>query len=306
MPYFNSETGAMDPASPDLVTGATAPHAELDRQQQEARALREAIGTGKPPAGPSEAAPALPPGFPALATAAELEQFRAEYLADPWHPMRGNPALAEHYAQAVARLAGHDDGEEPLGTLHDGKILAPEDTPEVRVPALSEAAQAQGFTWDRELHEELVDATDASGLPRHHVEQVFSSVAEAAEALALDEDLNTVDAGLVGLLRTEGAARARQTIEYAQALLDRLVESGIPALIQASNSLAAVSNHPSVLRACATLYRELKNLPPQGPWEQVLLGGAAKWAQRQAEAQARSAKPDEAPPDHVVSTGGRA
>lgn len=318
-PYFSNLDGTMNPESADLVSAGPPEPTEQDQQEQARREGRDRIGTGKTPAPASKDAPAgeappLPPGFPALATAAELEEFRAAFLADPYHPLHSNLALAEHYAQAVSRLSGHDGGEEVIGTLYpDGRLLRPEEHPPVKIPPLSEAAR-EAFALDPaeaeavvEHQETLVGLADASGLPRYHVESLVQDVAAGMEALAGAPEIDSPEHGRAELARLEGG-RAESIIRDAQALVQVLHESGNPNLIAAAEDLIDTSNHPGVLIGAARLYQELKNLPPQGPWAELLLGAGTKWAQQQSAAKARAAKAakdDETPDDFVVSAGGR-
>ena len=317
-PYFNNETGAMDPDSPDLVTGATERPAELDRQQQEDRARREAIGTGKQPGEPKPADPGLTPE----AAQARSDATRAAALNDPTHPLNDerhpdHARTLQQYLDDGMRAAGKDpssatDNPE-IGELHDGKILRPEDNPPVRIPQLSEDARA-AFGLDPaeagavvEHQEALVDLSDQSGMPRYHVEGLIQDVGAAMEDLARDDDADTPEAGLADLVRLEGG-RARSIINDAQQLVQLLHDSGQPNLVAAADDLVATSNHPRVLIGAARLYQELKNLPPQGPWEQILLGRGTTWAQQQAAAATRAeqnATADQTPDDHIVVRHGR-
>jgi hypothetical protein len=325
MPFFNNETGAMDSDSPDLVTGATERPAELDRQQQEDRARREAIGTGKKPGEPEPAEQReRPEGYRDTAQFGreEYERLRADALGDPQHPLNdarhpNHEVTVEKYLRLGMMADGKDadDPEQnpPIGELFDGKILRPEDNPPVRIPTLSEDARA-AFGLDPaeaaavvEHQEALVDLSDQSGMPRYHIEGLIEDVGGAMEDLARDDDTDTPEAGLAALVRLEGG-RARSIITDAQQLVQLLHDSGQPNLVAAAEDLIATSNSPRVLIGAARLYQELKNLPPQGPWEQILLGRGTKWAQQQAAAKARAeqtATADQTPGDHVVVQHGR-
>ncbi|MGH7731551.1 MAG: hypothetical protein ACRENJ_09930 [Candidatus Eiseniibacteriota bacterium] len=308
MPYFNAESGALNDPMAEAELAA-----EQAEQQQGDRERRDAIGSGKKPAEPGPASEPDAGSFtlPDLSTPEKYQAFITEYTSDDYHPMRRDDAygqaLAHHFALAGSRLSGHTDGEEVLGTLHDARILAPEDHPPVRVTALSETAQAAGLTWVPDQVEALCGIADDSGVARYHMEQLFAEVGAGAEEEVASG--TSYEAGVQALVRTEGAGRAAHMINEARDLVEHLRESGMPELVAAAEDLEMLSNNPRVIRAAAAFYQELKTLPPQGPWEQLLLGGGAKWAKQQAAAKARAAKAaqaDQTPPDHIVTYGGRA
>ena len=289
-PYF-SDTGEMRDAAFD----ADAPDPN------------ELTPDAPPPAAPTrprEEAPALKPGWPVLETKAQLEAFRAEFLADPWHPARKDHALMDYYVQRqwIADHRPLDAEGQPIdpetGERGELEIVggdrafarAPGEHPPVQMPALSAAAQEAGFAWNDQTVTAVNELADSAGLPRYHVELFYQDLAAAAEEESVAEEEFTRDSGRAALIRLEGPGRAQQILADAQALVTHFGESRFGQLKDAAEEIAALSNNPRVLIGAARLYRELLARPAQGAWEQILLGGGAAWAQEQAEGKARAAQ----------------
>jgi hypothetical protein len=297
-PYFNSETGELSEADYSTVADETGELSPAERKPAEPTK----------PAAPSDAAP-LKPSYPVFTSLTQIEDFRTEVARDIYHPARQPDSdLMDYCAQAESRLLGHTDGERVLGEVFaGGQMRAVGDNLPVRIPEFSEAARAVGAEWDTpahaEHHEALVTKGDQSGLPRYHVEGMFQDVAAAIEEFAGDADADTPEAGTAELVRLEGSGRARSIIADAKQLVTLLEESGDPNFIAAANDLVTLSNHPRVLIGAARLYQELRNLPPKGPWEKLLLDAGAKFAGGQEAAKRRRAPADD--PTREVGRFGR-
>ena len=114
--------------------------------------------------------------------------------------------------------------------------------------------------------------------------------------------------GTAELKRLEGATRAQQTIADALELVTHFADSDIAALKDVAEAIHRLGNNPHALIGAARFYRELGNLLPQGPWEQILLARGARWMEERVAGKARAAKAakaDQAPDDFIVSYGGR-
>jgi hypothetical protein len=156
-PYFNTETGELT-GGDDLYTDVADHITEPDRQQQEDRARREAIGTGKKPTEPKPTEPAeRPEGFRDTSQFGreEYECIRIAALADPTHPLNDerHPAhqtTLEKYLRLGMMADGkdYDDPEENevIGELFAGGQIRPPGA-----DALSPAprpALPEGFAFD--------------------------------------------------------------------------------------------------------------------------------------------------------------
>jgi hypothetical protein len=318
-PYFNSDTGEMT-GGDDLYTEPelSAPLTEQDRQQQEDRARREAIGTGKKPGEPS--APGQPAPAPSLSPEAAKMRYGeilAASLSDPWHPLNNENSpdharAVEEWLAVQERMAGRDaaDPEQNpvIGELFNGKIRAP------GTDALSPAqrpALPEGHAFDEGALREAESAAHALGSRPSLVMEItdaLASVVEQADARGVDWALDDAEAELVRRHGREGAVRV---IENAKVAYQTLLALEQPRLVARVRELGeGWGDDPGVLTLFGTVLFEALREGPITPAKEALLLRRAEREMREDAAgharAAKAAKDAETPDDHVVSQGGRA
>jgi hypothetical protein len=297
-PYFNAETGEMNPDSADLSTDHIAP-AEPDRQAQEDRARRDRIGVGPQPAGDTDAPDPdkspwllLSPEF----AGARYDEIRTAAVADPLHPLRDDRspdherAVAE-YLGLQERMAGRnpDDPANPSNRVI-GEQMA--HTSILRPPgadALSPAPRPElpeGHAWDEAALVEAEQEAQAMDLPPH---LVMTATDELAAMVEQEEQRGAgwiFEDGMAELTRwfgTEGAARVAANAQWA---LEAVAGSERSRLRQGILALAdGRPNDPHLIRTLGvTLYEAFRSAPPSERLAALLERREHRLAQREAAA----------------------
>jgi hypothetical protein len=315
-PTFNTETGELT-GGDDLYTDVTDHITEPDRQQQEDRARREAIGTGKKPEPKPAEDGERAEGSRDTAQFGreEYERIRVAALADPLHPLNDarhpdHEATVEKYLRLGMMADGKDyDDEEANPVL--GEVFEGGQIRELGADALSPAprpALPEGFAFDEGALVLAETEAHAMGAPPALIMTVTDSlreVAEQAEARGVGWAPEDAEAELARRHGREGAARV---VENARVAYQTLLESQHPLIVQRVRELGeGWGDDPGVITLFGTvLYEALRQGPITPAKEALLLRRAERERQADAAGRARAAKAaDETPEDHIVSHGGR-